>query len=193
MPFGQQAVGRDREVVEHAIARAGIMQRVVAPRGAVGGIAVGHRQPCGQVRAAIGVLDPRCNALGHGKADPALLVRRNLGAQHLVDVVGAMDRLQPRARHRIGRVLGQRMAAAAQLLHHHPVLVEPKRAPRWWRRSVVDMVDDVEHRFTASRCVRRGSSRPERSGSRRPRARPMRRTRHRPSGPARRRGRSEPA
>src|SRR3546814_7448756 len=43
--FCQQAIGGDRKVVEHAIARPGRRLRVVAPARAVGGMAMAQRPP----------------------------------------------------------------------------------------------------------------------------------------------------
>ena len=143
MAFGDQAVGGDGEIVEHAVPRAGIVQRMVAPGGGVGGVAMLAGELCCEPCAAIGVAHAAGDRSGDGKADPAFLVARNVGPENLIDVIGAMHRLEPDARHRLGRVFGDRRARCPKFLHHEEVFVEAEGAAfrRWGH--IIGVMDDV--------------------------------------------------
>ena len=140
-----QPVGCDRQIIEHAITRAGIVQRMMAARRAVGGIPVFQCQLRGQPGAAIGVPHPVTDAVGYGKANAPFLVARDLGAENLIDVSRAMHCLQPCARHRIGGVFGDCRAGCAQFLHDEVIFVELERPARGLRGHVIGVVNDVEH------------------------------------------------
>ena len=141
-----QAVGVHGKVVEHAVACAGIVKRVVATRRAIGGIAMLHRQPRRQPCAAIGMSHTVANTLCHRETDPSLLLARDIGAEHFLDICWVVDRLQPFARTGRRGMFGDGVAAFAQGDHHQHVFVEAKRAALRRRRHVIDVVDDVQHR-----------------------------------------------
>ncbi|KIT94466.1 hypothetical protein QT23_00235, partial [Staphylococcus aureus] len=72
----------DGQIVEHAEARAGIGQGMVAATRGVGRIAVLQREPGGQIGAAGYGLGPTRDFGGDGEADAAFLLGRDRGVQH---------------------------------------------------------------------------------------------------------------
>jgi hypothetical protein len=113
MPLLHQPHGGDRQIVEHAIARARVVQRVVAPARAVGG----EPPRLGRQRGLEGAARHQLRAPRDGgrdrKADPPLLGRRHPRAHHLFHIARAVDGTQPVERHRLGLDPLQRRAAAS--------------------------------------------------------------------------------
>ena len=144
-PLLHQPHRSQSEIVEHAIARTGVAQRVMAPAGAVGGIAMLQRQHRGEPGAAGHDLRAGGDLRGDRKADPALLVRRHPRFQHLGHIIGIMHRLEPAARHRLGRMPGEDVALLQQKIADQAVLVPLILATRRGGCDVMRVMDDGYH------------------------------------------------
>ncbi len=145
LPFRDQAVGGDGKIIEHAITRPAIGQRVVAAPCGISGKAVDARQPRRRPGAAGRQGGAEHDPLGHRKADPPFLGLRDGEGQHFFHIGGIMHRLYPGARHRIGRVERHGGRNFAQRLHHQPIFVETKAAAGCCGRDIGRMVNDVQH------------------------------------------------
>jgi hypothetical protein len=145
MPFLHQPDGGDGKVVEHAITRARVRQRMVTAAGAVGGKASldrNQRRLKGAARNAHGTAG---NLLVDREADPPFLVARHPGLDHLSDIDRVVHRLQPVARHRLRLDPVDLPAAAHQQFADEPVLVPLKSAAWPSGRDIVAMMDDRDH------------------------------------------------
>jgi hypothetical protein len=89
------------------------------------------------------------NARVDRKADSPLLVCGDPAGDHVLDVVGVMDRFEPCPWHDVRDMYRHRNAAVAKRIHHQRILIVAEGAFAFRRDDIVGMMDDVQH---ARRC-----------------------------------------
>ena len=152
VPFRDQAVGNDSKIIEDAITSTRVIERMMASCSAIASITIPTRQLCCQPSSAIGMGHTLRDMRSYGKADPPLLFARDSGSEYLIDVIRAVDRLQPAARHCGRSVFGDGIAALAKGRHDSHILVEAERPARGCGGHVIDVVDDVKQGLASRSC-----------------------------------------
>lgn len=139
-----QPYGGDRQIVEHAIARTRVGERMMAASCRIGSEAVFERQhgggQCpGHCACAIGDL------LGHRKADPPRLLRRYPRFQYFGDIIGVMYRLQPGRRDQFGFGPDDILAPCPQEIADRAILAPAIGGAGGCLGDIGGVMDDMDH------------------------------------------------
>lgn len=159
--FGEQPRRGDGEIVQHAVARPCIVQRVVRAACSVRGVAMCEREARGEVGAACREDRAARDARRDGKADTAFDRAIDRGGEDGGDISGGVDRLHPCARDRFGRVLRECGAALGEGIDQQPVFAHRKAVIGRQFGDVIGVVDERDLHGVADRtaaCVARGLS-----------------------------------
>jgi len=146
-PLLREPDRRDGKVVEHAIARAGMGERMMAAARAIGGKATLEREPRRQIGAPGDDLRPVGDRSVDWKTDPSLLLARHSCLDHFGDVIRVVRGFQPLARHQFRLEPRDRIAGVAEQVADRAVLVPLIAGFGLPWRDIVRVMDDSDHKF----------------------------------------------
>lgn len=145
VPFPDQSIRRDGQVIEHAITRAAVVKRMMTAPGRVGGIGMKHRQLGRGPGSAGRQHGPPHHPFIHRKTDPPFLFGRHIQAGNFLYIGGIVHGLDPVAGHDRGFMDGKGGATYPKCFHNQPIFIKTKAAAACGRGNIGRMVNDMEH------------------------------------------------